>query len=283
MERNCSSDALFHPERFEAFADGVPALVPGRTAFDLNMAYFLSNAAHLAYFNEAGVEATLSRIGFQLRHFWSEASTHAYLAENADLAILAFRGTEAEDWKDIATDSDFRFVETMSVGVHRGFHGALDQVWLQIEGQLKDFRKPLYFTGHSLGGALALLAAARHQPATVYAIGAPKVGDKRFCDQFGTIPVYRLENCCDIVPTVPPGFTGYCNVGTRVFLCNDGEILFDPDTPVMLRERGKAGLEHAGAVPLFRRNTLIYRWLIDHSILNYSSALHAEMKKPHPE
>ncbi|ERN14554.1 phospholipase A1-Igamma3, chloroplastic [Amborella trichopoda] len=73
-------------------------------------------------------------------------------------------------------------------------------------------------TGHSLGGALALLSAydiaetglnvlpdGRRVPITVFTFGSPRVGNRRFadrCDELG-IHVLRVFNKHDKVPTVP--------------------------------------------------------------------------------
>ena len=65
----------------------------------------------------------------------------------------------------------------------------------------------MYFTGHSLGGALAILAATLISPTrhgAVYTFGAPRVANYKFF--FGLkMPIFRVVNSADIVPRVPPG------------------------------------------------------------------------------
>ena len=66
---------------------------------------------------------------------------------------------------------------------------------------------PLFITGHSLGGALALLATKLVAPdvnGACYTFGAPRVGNYE-CFRFLKTPVYRIVNSSDIVPRVPPG------------------------------------------------------------------------------
>jgi triacylglycerol lipase len=67
-------------------------------------------------------------------------------------------------------------------------------------------------TGHSLGGAMAIHAAAHIQvfyynkPFLLYTFGAPRVGDTRFFKFFKTIfkgTNYRITNYRDPVPHVP--------------------------------------------------------------------------------
>jgi pimeloyl-ACP methyl ester carboxylesterase len=78
----------------------------------------------------------------------------------------------------------------------------------------------VYVCGHSLGGALATLAAADlaglQLPGalTIYTFASPAVGEKTFADWFdGLVPdSYRIYNGPDIVPTLPPSLIGYTHV-----------------------------------------------------------------------
>ena len=66
---------------------------------------------------------------------------------------------------------------------------------------------PLFITGHSLGGALALLATklvASNMNGACYTFGAPRIGNYEFF-RFIKTPVYRIVNSSDVVPRVPPG------------------------------------------------------------------------------
>ena len=66
---------------------------------------------------------------------------------------------------------------------------------------------PLFITGHSLGGALALLATKLLAPdinGACYTFGAPRVANYEYFENLKT-PVYRVVNSSDIVPRVPPG------------------------------------------------------------------------------
>jgi predicted lipase len=89
-----------------------------------------------------------------------------------------------------------------SDGLHRGFANALDSAWSPIEGAIAarpNTEQALFFTGHSLGGALALIAAERaaHDPAVnaratgVYVFGCPRAGGDAFFSSY--TPVWRLH------------------------------------------------------------------------------------------
>ena len=63
-------------------------------------------------------------------------------------------------------------------------------------------------TGHSLGGALALLATRSINTdnlAACYTFGSPRVGNQEF-DEVLKAPVYRVVNAFDLVPFSPPSF-----------------------------------------------------------------------------
>ncbi|MCP4020862.1 MAG: lipase family protein, partial [Desulfobacteraceae bacterium] len=68
--------------------------------------------------------------------------------------------------------------------------------------------KPLFISGHSLGGALATIAAKElyHKGgiAACYTFGSPRVGDAEWISSIKT-PFYRLVNAADCVTMLPPG------------------------------------------------------------------------------
>jgi len=70
----------------------------------------------------------------------------------------------------------------------------------------------VWFTGHSLGAALATLAASRYQTAGVYTFGSPLVGNQSFAAAFNAVfhdgagsRSFRYVNDHDVVTQVPPG------------------------------------------------------------------------------
>ncbi|EPB72788.1 triacylglycerol lipase [Ancylostoma ceylanicum] len=101
-------------------------------------------------------------------------------------------------------------------GVNRYFKNGHEVLWPQVEQALTDPKYANYkatFTGHSLGGALAALAAARtakqgyrrSDQIMIYTFGEPRVGDETFASNFDAlIPnSYRVVFRRDIVPHLP--------------------------------------------------------------------------------
>ena len=136
--------------------------------------------------------------------------------------VLAFRGTEKKvsDWL-----TDARCVPTVQreAKVHTGLLEAFakntDAQGRTVKEVVEEILErpeakdeggnalPIFITGHSLGGALALLATKLVAPnitGACYSFGAPRIGNYEFFRNLKT-PVYRVVNSSDVVPRVPPG------------------------------------------------------------------------------
>lgn len=130
-------------------------------------------------------------------------------------AVLCFRGTQqVRDWlTNISATptpvTDPKFRETPIGNMHKGFHDAYKSAEAEILSRVDrdDVRNlPLFVTGHSLGGALAVVATwylNTKKLAACYTFGAPRVGDAGLLGWFKT-PIYRIVNAADPVPFVPP-------------------------------------------------------------------------------
>ena len=155
----------------------------------------------------------LTLLSLKLVETFDSKGTQAIIVANSDFAVLAFRGTEASSIKDIKADANAVAVACPSGGnIHSGFNDAYNEVALDIQNRLdKDDLKdlPLYITGHSLGGALATVAAKKMTHplggiAACYTFGSPRVGDEYWVANIKA-PIYRLVNAADCVTMMPPG------------------------------------------------------------------------------
>ncbi len=275
MIYDLTREALLYPQKRPVFTGEKPSLPPDLPAFSPAFAWHLANVSHAAYYDEQEALDGLAEGGLELCCFAAAGSSYAVLARASRYAVLAFRGTEADDIEDYLTDGDFRFAAAGGVAVHRGFLAALNQVWPQLEGPLAELPGdvPLCCTGHSLGGALAQLAALRVQPDLVCTFGAPRVGDRSFAAALADLPVCRVENCCDIVPNLPVEAVGYVSVGRQAYVDADGGLRWDVPFAEVLVERGKAEMEYTAELSVFHPDKLLSRWMVDHSIVNYAIAM----------
>jgi len=186
--------------------------------FSLVNAWWLSEAALLAYAEEAFAIARFNDAGFDDVRFFSGHATQCYVAANDTSVVVAFRGTEcgidrgpeamAQFIADLGADIDIHWVDVQGGGkMHRGFHEALDEVWPDLLtgiDALTSANRKLWLTGHSLGGALAVVAASRlNQAPGLYTFGTPRVGNREFVAGF-PYAHHSIVNNNDVVPHMPP-------------------------------------------------------------------------------
>jgi triacylglycerol lipase len=195
-------------------------------------ARYLCEASALAYLPAAaGRERFRSLLGLEASLF-SVSNTQAWLATDETNIVVAFRGTESpttiDGLKDILlTDAMNLLVvpegrlghDLAAAGVgarfHKGFADAIADIWPPlaeaIEGEVQQFDRPVWLTGHSLGGALALYAAwllkRRFVPVhEVCTFGAPMIGNQAARDAFNREfagKIFRYVNGRDPVPKLP--------------------------------------------------------------------------------
>jgi triacylglycerol lipase len=211
---------------------------PSTSAFSRGNALYLANAADIAYQSDPG-GAACELLGLHAAESFNHAATdtQGFVGRTDTFAVLAFRGSEAPNQHPKDWLADFQANQVQVPGfpgqIHAGFSKALGDAWPGPGGIDAVLRKalaaataagadqpglPLFITGHSLGGALATLAACRLSagplPAAdgaaelkvnltaTYTFGAPRVGDAAFCGAYKAV-THRVVNDLDIVPLVP--------------------------------------------------------------------------------
>lgn len=224
----------------------VPALDHKTNGYSLAHAYWLCKAASLAYEEEAEIRAEMEKWGFDRFHFFKAnhqmpfplEDTQAFVAASDSMIIVAFRGTEPDRIGDWLTDANTPGCPgPANIGlVHLGFSRALACVHTEILDKIKEFRtsnQTLWFTGHSLGGALAMLAAAAthfEDPKLladgVYTFGQPRTCDKILASSYDKAlrsRTFRFVNNNDIVPQVPTA-PPFFHVGIVKYFDADGQL-----------------------------------------------------------
>lgn len=199
---------------------------------DPRNAELLSLASDLAYLSaDEGAEAFRKQLGMESR-LLCVGNTQVFVAANDNHIMAAFRGTESpttldglKDW--LLTDAGNLLIvpegrlgtDLAAAGAgarfHQGFVRAIGDIWepflAAIEEERKKNDRPLWLTGHSLGGALAVLSAwllrrkfiAVHQ---VYTFGGPMIGNKDVVEAFAReFPdkIFRYVNRPDPIPKLP--------------------------------------------------------------------------------
>jgi hypothetical protein len=279
------STALYHPERSDTiFESGQACSVP----------QFAVEAARLAYYRAEGsptertrLEEALARVGFgDLYLFVDPEDGGAALAavRAADgTPLISFRGTQPDNYKDWVTDLRANLVAWPESGglVHDGFAIAVRRIKPQILewfDRVKPDGSKLILTGHSLGAAMATLAATIWPPQWLVTIGSPRVGDAAFVGSVRTTQSVRLVDCCDAVTEVPPEFTGYRHVGDPIYLTRDSSIVENPEPAFMMADRLHARLEYASRYAWQVSRNVPLRDFADHAPINYARVVFAHQE-----
>ncbi|XXX79590.1 lipase family protein [Sorangium sp. So ce134] len=150
--------------------------------------------------------------------------------------------------------------------------------------------KALYITGHSLGGALAVVAAAllhvdpsldgiRRQLRGVYTFGQPMVGradfTRRFDKEFGA-KLFRHVYGRDIVPRLPPRTVGsFMHFGEEYTSTQEGWVYQAKSVSQVLTFVGSMligvtawATQQLSGIPILRGVALPFSWA-DHEPVNY--------------
>ena len=315
---------LFPPNRVHKFftlADEAPFDFSA-SQFSWINAWWLAESALLSYDDPEHVQSWFERAGFALhgvQPLHGNGSTQCYVAVNNDAVIVAFRGTEvllrsssrgfAGKGIDVVRD----LVVNAEIGVHvlaencwahSGFARGLEEV---LETQLLPFLdryaigRTVWLTGHSLGGALATMAAYRlPRIAGIYTFGAPRVGNAGFAQALNG-PLWRFCNELDIVPTIPPAQpdprmrwipAGYVHCGEPVHFEGDmanfharadeeppallNEVVSAVSEPMTTWDRFRAAFEEDGAATFVSLSPTTAQWqsvkqgFVNHAPLFYA-------------
>ncbi|XVF39923.1 hypothetical protein PTKIN_Ptkin01aG0071600 [Pterospermum kingtungense] len=215
-------------------------------------------AAKLSYENEAFIETKVAKHWkmkfLKFYNFWNDyqkrLSTQAFMLQdtraNPNLIVVAFRGTSPFDADDWRTDFDLSWYELKDMSNAKTHSGFMKVLGLQVnKGWPKEIKQDtdsyqfayytlrekvrevlqenpeakFILTGHSLGGALAILFAAvlmLHEEEWllerldgVYTFGQPRVGDDKFGEFMNEklrkydVKYFRYVYSNDMVPRVP--------------------------------------------------------------------------------
>jgi len=181
----------------------------------LEKSLLFANISAIAYKKPKEASKLYKKMGFSTKYFDCDGA-EAYLLQNEEALILACRGTEPNELQDIIHDIKIKLTPSSSgIGkVHSGFKDALNKIWPNVVDEIKSARgtKSVYFTGHSLGAAMATLAAVRTSRLSnfpevngLYTFGSPKVGNAQYIKLIDElcVPHNRWVNNVDIVTSVP--------------------------------------------------------------------------------
>jgi hypothetical protein len=147
-------------------------------------------------------------------------------SRDASATLVVFRGTR--DLRNWLTDLDCAktayWIHGRETRIHRGFWHAWQSVREEVAAIVQQRRVTL--AGHSLGGALAMLAGidlvqSGVEVAGVYTFGQPRVGNAAFMRQYNSAlgsRSFRIVAPGDIIPCVPYLLGAYRHAGREMFI-----------------------------------------------------------------
>ena len=209
--------------------------------FSWSVGYALASLAHLSYSDARDVRRALEALWRDRLTIFSIGRSQGFVAASERVVVVAFRGTDQiGDWWDNLRTAP-RPSQIVGGGVHRGFLQAYElarpTVAMALDAARTGGPRKLWFTGHSLGGALATIAAMDHAGRDVSGLvtfGQPRAFDGAARGSIAEVlgrRYDRIVNDGDLVPRIP-GNLGHA-----------GRLhLFDAGGPV---ERDLDGIESA--------------------------------------
>jgi triacylglycerol lipase len=181
---------------------------------------------HLAIMSNAASDAYLSAPETDWSCDWqlvSKDGSECLMITDSRVTILAFRGTS--DFRDCRTDADARKLFFDGIGhIHAGFGHSWRSLEHSVLKAIPVKTQELWITGHSLGGALATVAAQALNPLfnirRVVTFGSPRVCGPETAHSVNwnfRDKIYRVVHSNDIVPRVPGPFR-FRHVGIPILI-----------------------------------------------------------------
>jgi hypothetical protein len=270
-----------------------------------NNIYHLSRIACLAYESESKFRMLAEQWGYESDqasfsnyHFIFKDGIQVIALTDKDKICLSFRGavTSLKSYADVNfTQIHFAKLDEKSIKVHAGFYNALFKIWSDVSDYLEQqvakltanqCRPKLYITGHSLGGALASIAAflVKHNTnlsileTVLCTFGQPRCGNQEFANflQRNLEYYYRVVNSLDIIPKAPLNKTqDYVHAGKFIWL-NHAGLSFDQNAyDQALNEKNIYNKQQAQTNPM-----QYLQHLSDHSMTDYQLKLARLVQDP---
>jgi triacylglycerol lipase len=165
-----------------------------------------------AYFSESKIRSSRLLGSYNITHHGiTKGSNVSYFIATNDAdktQIIAIRGTS--NIENAMADAEFNLITNKHTGIrlHSGFSAASQQLYSEIRSKIKP-EYTVNTTGHSLGGAIALILAMhldvdKFKVGKVITFGQPKVTNIPGSSKFQHLDILRIVTPKDVVPLVPP-------------------------------------------------------------------------------
>ncbi len=207
---------------FGGCALGVKNVKPS-VPYDFGQLDQLAKYAQAAYANDLTIHA-ICQPAFNDVHIQTIPSTNnkyfVATSSSARLQVIAIAGTANIENALLDADLTQEYIPELKISLHRGFARAAWLIYEDVRPHLIAGHRVL-ITGHSLGGAEAviigmLLQAAAIPVEKIVTYGQPKVSNQAGVDAFSILPLIRVVNQNDIIPELP--LDPYRHIGPELVL-----------------------------------------------------------------
>ncbi|NLQ18628.1 lipase family protein [Marinomonas sp. M1K-6] len=169
-----------------------------------------------------------------------------FLSQTPSQQTIAIRGTANLENAMLDLDLELKPDAQLDIKLHQGFASGAKAVYADIKPFLSK-QQTVQITGHSLGGAIAVILALYmqqdgYQISQVVTFGQPKVTNVTGAKKFTDLPLTRIVTAQDIVPLVPPispmqirDLDIYWHMGEEIILMDNKEFARTNGLKSMLR------------------------------------------------
>lgn len=208
-----------------------------------------------------------------------ESQVSYFISQNNGVQTIAIRGTANLENALLDLNVSLQTDNDLNIILHQGFASAAKAVYDDVKPYL-DESQPIQTTGHSLGGAIAVILAMYLEQdgyvlSHIITFGQPKVTNVAGAKQFSDLPLTRVVTLDDIVPLVPPisplqikNLDIYWHMGEEVILMASGEYAQTNGVKSMLR-----ATKFASAIPSEKN-------LLAHKMTTYLDLIDQQIESP---
>ncbi|MEL0624165.1 lipase family protein [Marinomonas arenicola] len=186
---------------------------PFQSAFaaqDFNLIKAQAKLSDDTYLEAATLEQRLQAQNQQLVHqsLISASQVSYFLSTANGVQTIAVRGTANLQNAMVDLTVSLQPDPVLDIKLHQGFASAARAIYSNMKPYLnKD--QPIHITGHSLGGAIAVILGMYLQKDgypvdQIITFGQPKVTNVTGAKKFDDLPLIRVVTLHDIVPLAPP-------------------------------------------------------------------------------
>lgn len=222
----------------------------------------MAKFSRIAYKRDARIKEELKKMNYEdvlgdmfCVQIFNIDGLKCFITHKDGETIISIRGSN--NLKNWLRNFDIGKLQLAQGRVHGGFLKNAEKLYRHIKDRI-DYRDKIYVTGHSLGGALAMLIANFlyedfRDVRGVAAFECPNISDKRYIKNTESYKFKRVmfKNNIDLVTKVPPFFMEYYNYNCDLVYFNKDDVaIINPTSITMFLDRFKTYLNPSNWVEL---------------------------------